>query len=404
MKRFWILISSALLAFPTVVNAAVAVDGVDAFETIEYHGHLTVAGKPFSGKGYFKFALLRKDGARLWTSGDNEAPIEEGVPSGTVTLSVQAGSYHAQLGDPGMGMKQLLKATSTGHQASHVGIWFDDGKHGWSFLGNFELAARPGNTAATTIANAPITGLSEIQAELRSLHAEVADLRQQLSGVKDRLALVASSAPKQPAAKPDGKPATVSLKEVSRHSLGRPDAPLVLVEFTDYECGYCKRFFDDTFPLLKRDYIDTGKLRFVSRNMPAAAHPHAEPSALALLAAAERTDDDYWKMRAWLFANQRSLGPSALSRYASESGLDAATILSDNAARKHRAEIQEDVAAARAAGITGTPSFVLGTSDGQIIRGERIIGSKTLPVFESKIQALLAKGSAPNTVDEPRTP
>jgi predicted DsbA family dithiol-disulfide isomerase len=132
--------------------------------------------------------------------------------------------------------------------------------------------------------------------------------------------------------------------------------------------------------------------------MPASSHPQAEPAALTLLAAAERTDDDYWKTRAWLFANQRNLGPIALARFVEEAGLDRATVLGETAARKHRAEIQEDLAAARSVGITGTPSFVLGTSDGQIIRGERIIGSKSFALFESKIQALLAKAGVSATL------
>jgi predicted DsbA family dithiol-disulfide isomerase len=107
-------------------------------------------------------------------------------------------------------------------------------------------------------------------------------------------------------------------------------------------------------------------------------------------------------MRAWLFTNQRDLSTPALSRYADEAGLDHAKLLAGIAAKKHGEEIQEDVAAAQTAGITGTPSFVLGTSDGQNIRGERIIGSKAFPVFESKIRALLAKAGEPAPVIEPR--
>lgn len=388
MKLHWLLIAVALMTSPV---AAIAAGVADPSETVDYHGRVTVAGQPFNGKGNFKFALLRTDGTRLWTSGDNEAPIEEGIPSGSVTVPVRDGIYRVRLGDTLLGMKKLTARGS--REASRVGIWFDDGTHGWSSLGNFNLGSGATYAAATAAPNAP-TDMNAVLAELRSLRAEVADLRRQVAG-KDRPVTPAPSTSSQTAAKPELKPVVVTLKETKRHSLGRPDATLVLVEFTDYECGFCKRFFDETFPRLKKDYIDTGKLRFVSRNMPASSRPQAEPAALALLAAAERTEDDYWKTRAWLFANQRNLGPIALARYVEEAGLDRATVLGEAAAKKHRAEIQEDMAAARTAGITGTPSFVLGTSDGQLIRGERIIGSKSFAIFESKIQALLAKAGAP---------
>ncbi len=398
MKPHWILILAVLAICPAVAMAA----GVEhAFETVDYEGRLTVAGQPFTGKGNFKFALLRKDGTRLWTSGDNEPPIEEGVPSGSVTLSVQDGIYRVRLGDPNLGMKMLTSGRD--RQASQVLIWFNDGKHGWSHLGIFDLVTNAGRAAATAAPDATNTDMAAILSELRALRTEVAELRGQFPGAKDRPAAPPPMTSTQPVAKPEVKPVFVIMQEAKRHSLGKADAPVVLVEFTDYECGYCKRFFEQTFPLLKRDFIDTGKLRFISRNMPAAAHPQAEPAALALLGAAERADDYYWKMRAWLFANQRDLGPAGLARYAEEAGLDRATLLADNAARKHGAEIQEDLAAARSVGITGTPSFVLGTSDGQIIRGERITGAKSFQMFESRIQALLAKAGSPMTVNEAKS-
>lgn len=386
MKPHRILLCTALAIFPAVTMAA----GTEhTSEPVEYVGRLTVAGQPFTGKGNFKFALLQKDGIRLWTNGDNEPPIEEGAPSGSVTLSVSDGIYRARLGDPSLGMKKL--SFGRDRQASQIGIWFDDGKHGWSYLGNYDLASGLGRAVVTAASEAPSADVADILFELRALRTEVAELRRQLPPAKDRPAATAPASPTQPAAKSEVKPVFVTMKEAKRHSLGKADAPVVMVEFTDYECGYCKRFFEQTFPLLKRDFIDTGKLRFVSRNMPAAAHPQAEPAALALLGAAERGDDDYWKMRAWLFANQRDLGSAALARYADEAGLDSAGFLAGIAAKKHGAEIQEDLAAARTVGITGTPSFVLGTSDGNVIQGERIIGSKSFQMFESRIQVLLAK-------------
>ena len=401
MKPHLVLISAALAAFPI---ATVAAGIADAAEVMDYRGRLVLAGQPFTGKGNFKFVLLQKDGTRLWTSGDNQASIEEGIPSGSVTLSVNDGTYQVRLGDPSLGMKPLPKASGPYRQLSQIGVWFDDGTHGWSFLGYSDLASAGGRHVATAGADAPATDTVSVLAELRELRTEVGEIRRQLEGTKPRPASAVSSTPPQVAPRVQAQPVpvAVTLKEVTRHSLGRADAPLVLVEFTDYECGFCKRFFEQTFPLLKRDYIDTGKLRFVSRNMPVASHPRAEPAALALLSTSERVDTNYWTMRARLFANQRDLSPATLSRFAGEAGMDGATVLADVAAKKHVEEIQEDLAAAQSVGITGTPSFVLGTSDGQIIRGEKITGAKAFPYLDNKLRALLAKSAAPQAPGQPK--
>jgi protein-disulfide isomerase len=246
-------------------------------------------------------------------------------------------------------------------------------------------------TNAPGIATKPDANLSEVLAEVRALRAEVAALRRELAGTNNRPVTVA--APVSALAKA-AQPTFVALPEAKRHALGSPAAPVVLVEFTDYECGYCKRFFEQTFPLLQKEYIDTGKLRFVSRNMPVVTHPRAEPAALALLSAAERGEADYWQMRAWLFANQRSLGPDALARYADEAKLDRAQLLAAVDTKQHGQELQEDIATARSIGITGTPSFVLGTSDGQFIRGERITGALSFAALERKIRAALAQAGS----------
>jgi protein-disulfide isomerase len=136
--------------------------------------------------------------------------------------------------------------------------------------------------------------------------------------------------------------------------------------------------------------------------MPVASHAHAEPAALALLSAAERTDQEYWKMRTWLFANQFDLALPALGRYAEQAGLDRQELMSAVSAKKHGVENREDLAAAEALGITGTPSFVLGTTDGHTIQGERIVGAKAFQFFDSRLRALLAKSAISETLNEPK--
>lgn len=168
---------------------------------------------------------------------------------------------------------------------------------------------------------------------------------------------------------------------------GREDAPLVLIEFTDYQCPYCKRFYDTTFAALKEKYIDTGKLRFISRNLPLPFHSHAEGAALAAACAGDQ--DKYWQMRQSIFSNPHSLQAEDLSAYAKTHALNVEQFDTCMSEKTHLKKIQKDVADARAIGITGTPSFVLARNSGDIVEGEKIIGAQPLAAFEKHIEVLL---------------
>src|SRR5262245_19546008 len=155
---------SLIIVVLGALSAVAAPAGSDsALETIDYSGRLTVAGQPFSGRGNFKFVLLAKDDIRLWANDNNQPPIENGIPSNSVTIPVQDGFSRVQLGDTTLGMKAL--GPGVRRQASQLGIWFDDGKHGASFLGLFSLAPSPAQTAT-----APSTGASS--PEIEAIRAE----------------------------------------------------------------------------------------------------------------------------------------------------------------------------------------------------------------------------------------
>ena len=378
--------------------------------TIDYRGRVTVAGQPFSGEGQFKFALLDPAGKPLWTSGP-EGPTETAPPSGSVPLAVADGSYQVRLGDPGAGMPPLPAEVTTNWQSLRIRTWFNDGEHGWAEAGVTALATSgaPAARSAQPVAGDQAT-LQTILLEVRRLRSEVSLLRKELRSAKSgTTSRSAGAAPAKANPKPKTKPVQVSLADVARPSLGSADAPVVLEEFTDFECGYCKRFFQQTFPQLKEKYIDAGKLRFVSRNYPVKSHPQAGPAAQALLCAAAQKPDQYWAMRAWLFENNRELSDVAYGTYVKEAGLEVPAFLTDYTARRFGPQLDEDVAAARAVGVTGTPSFVLGTSEGKMIDGERIVGAKSFEVFASKIDSLLVaqegrdSGAAPPTGDSEQT-
>jgi protein-disulfide isomerase len=203
-----------------------------------------------------------------------------------------------------------------------------------------------------------------------------------------RQAIEALRGPRAGAERPPDEKVKVDLTGVN--VLGRADAPVTLVEFTDLECPYCRAFHVGAFERLKREYIDTGKVRFVSRDFPLDFHPNARPAAAAVRCAGEQ--GKFWEMRHVVTLNANALGPATYDRLAGELGLDAGKFSACVAADRYRAAIDGDVEAAMKAGVTGTPTFVLGlTAPGGSFEGVRIVGAQPFPAFETRIKALLGE-------------
>jgi protein-disulfide isomerase len=211
-----------------------------------------------------------------------------------------------------------------------------------------------------------------------TLIQEIRQLRRAIEGLR---------APARPAERPRDEKVRVDLTGV--HVLGRADAPLTLVEFTDLECPFCRTFHVNAFERLKREYIDTGTLRFVSRDFPLDFHRNARPAALAVRCAGEQ--GKFWEMRHEVTLKAAALGPDVYVALARDLELDVDKLSACITAQTYAAEIDRDVADAMSAGVSGTPSFVLGrTTPGPAFEGVRIVGAQPYAVFESRIKALLA--------------
>lgn len=178
--------------------------------------------------------------------------------------------------------------------------------------------------------------------------------------------------------------------------LGDKSAKLALIEFSDYECPFCKRFYDDALIQIKKEYIDTGKVKLVYRDLPLSFHdPMATLEAIAANCAREQGDDStYFKYHDEIFIRTKSNGNGLtkddLYTIASDLGLNAATFKTCIDSEKYKDEVQNDLTAATQAGANGTPTFFLGksTSDG-IIEGKKIVGAQPFSAFQAEIDKLL---------------
>lgn len=170
---------------------------------------------------------------------------------------------------------------------------------------------------------------------------------------------------------------------------GNQSARITIIEFSDYQCPYCKRHVDQTMPRLLEDYVNKGTVRYAFRDLPLSEiHPLAAKAAEAARCAGDQ--GKYWEMHDRLFANQKELQPEKLPGHAQAIGLDAGKFKSCLDDNRHAAAVQQDLEAGEQLGAQGTPAFVLGLSDGnQVKDGVIIHGAQPIAVFKAEIDKLL---------------
>lgn len=173
-------------------------------------------------------------------------------------------------------------------------------------------------------------------------------------------------------------------------ALGRAGSPLTMVEFTDYQCPYCRRFHAEVWPKLKHDYIDTGKLRYIARDLPLEFHTSAAPAAEAAHCAGEQ--GKFWDMHAALLGGAADLGSGGIERRAHALGLDMTRFDECVARKKYASVIESHVHEADAAGIHGTPGFIIGRAAHGELTGVRVEGAMPYEDFDELLRELLKGG------------
>jgi len=208
------------------------------------------------------------------------------------------------------------------------------------------------------------------------------DILNELRQIRQLLEKQTPAAPQQPGEQI--VKAKVSIE--GAYALGSKDAPLTMVEFTDFQCPYCQRFHVSTFAELKKAYIDTGKLRFVSRDLPLDFHPNAMQAAEAGRCAGEQ--GQFWAMRDRMNANPDKLDIVSLVSWAQDLKLNVTGFRACVDSQKYRNAIQSDIQMAQRIGANGTPSFVVGKSTADGVDGELVVGAMPYQLFDQKLKEL----------------
>jgi protein-disulfide isomerase len=171
---------------------------------------------------------------------------------------------------------------------------------------------------------------------------------------------------------------------------GAVDAPVTIIEYSDFQCPYCARYFTETYPQIREQYIDTGQVRYLFRHFPLQFHSEAVPAAQAAECAGEQ--GKFWEMHDALFERQDEWAGSADPQavfvdLAGGLDLDGAEFEACLTSEKYAAKVQADLQEGATEGITGTPGF--------FVNGVLLSGAQPLEAFQEQIDYFLAGGQAP---------
>lgn len=172
--------------------------------------------------------------------------------------------------------------------------------------------------------------------------------------------------------------------------LGEKDAPVTLIEFSDFQCPFCRKFVEDAFPQLKKEYIDTGKVKLVYRDYPLPFHTMATPAAEGGECAKEQ--GKFWQYHDILFQEQAKKGNGTveftvddLKKWAVQAGVNGNTFNQCLDSGKYKDEVAKDFADGEKAGVSGTPTT--------FINGTPIVGAQPFAALKTVIDEELKKAS-----------
>jgi protein-disulfide isomerase len=313
--------------------------GIGHAEMINYQGRLTIHGVPLEGEGRFRFAVVGRQGDVLWASSE-------------MKVHVSKGEYSVRLGDSAQAPPISGELLRQGAPAK-LRIWF----------------AREGKAWTKAGADAP-------------LDASLVEPRQQTTAPPGMNTEVGAGTAA-------GASPFVTVSISGAPALGVEKAPLVLVEYTDFRSPAAVRFQTEVFPRLKSAYVDTGKLRIVTRVLPS-----AEPveDSVARAAWCANAQGKFWEMREKLFASGGALSLETSQQIASAVALDAANFTACFADAQAANAILKDQAEAKGAGIIAAPTFILGQAAAGRVAGVKFTGEPTFENLAAEIEKSLMPG------------
>lgn len=236
--------------------------------------------------------------------------------------------------------------------------------------------------------------LRSLKKEIETIRENQTSIQKELQEIKALLRIVAQARPAE------GKAQNALLNVHGLPSKGEQEAPVTIVEFSDYKCPFCGNHVRETWPQIDNQYVKTGKIRYVFADLPLESlHPQALKAAEASHCAGDQ--GKFWEMHDQLFSNQRALGLQELSLHAQAVGLNMPTFQQCLFTDKHTSRIRRSMAVAETMGISGTPTFLVAVKGPKSSMEVRVVkplsGAQPFAAFKSVIDSLLASENKAGT-------
>ena len=239
-----------------------------------------------------------------------------------------------------------------------------------------------------------VVGQQESGSEIKDLKKEIESLKIIQTEVLKELLEIKKLLGSRAAANPEAAPREIIIDTEGAPIKGNEDARFALIEFSDYECPFCSRYVRDTMPLIDRDYIKTGKIKYVFRDFPIESlHPNALLASEA--AACAREQGKYWEMHDRLFSSPTALTAKDISSHAQFIGINPTRFQQCLDSSKYREPIRKAVSEAAGLGVNGTPTFFVAmslpnSSKVKVVRALK--GAPAYANFKEVLDSILASG------------
>ena len=225
--------------------------------------------------------------------------------------------------------------------------------------------------------------ISDLKEEVRALEEKQQKISEQLDELKKMLQTNVG------ARQHIQVPATLALH--GEPVRGDSSARIAMIEYADFECPFCGQYMRQAYPKIAQDYIRTGKIKYIYRDLPLSMHAHAMLAAQAARCAGDQ--GKFWEMHDSLFANQTALTEIDMSNRAKSLGMDSDQLVQCISSQKYADEVSKSAAEAQKMGIDGTPTFFLGViqENGDVVKVQKTItGAYPYTIFQTDLDELLA--------------
>lgn len=242
-------------------------------------------------------------------------------------------------------------------------------------------------TAPTKPANVT---LGDLKTDLNALRNEMGVLRTDFMLLVEQLRQLNENAKEVLARGRNAEPKEIkriTLTNDNEPTLGNANAKVAIVEFSDFQCPFCRKFHQETLPQIRSEYIDTGKVQLIYRDVPLENHPHAKLAAVA--ASCAGAQKHYWEAADALFEPE-AITEESIRSLGAKLGLDKTQFSACLEDKNQLSTVESDRAYAKALGIDGTPTFYVGRVEGnKVVDARPIMGAQPYAAFAEAIDSYL---------------